>query len=72
MKTFNINTEKQIYNGYSIRQILAKMPKNMLKIHKILYIKNCIEVYNNEKHNVNLGLCELIRNSNFMLINMYL
>lgn len=67
-----INTNKAIYNGLSIRQILSKLPKNMVKTHKKLYIKNCLFVYENENNKVNLGYCRLTRNSNNLLIKTYI
>jgi len=66
-----MNTLKPIYNGLSIRKILSNLPKNMIKDHKKEYIKNCIFVHQNEKQKINLGYCNLTRNANFLLINIY-
>jgi len=67
-----MNTQIKIYNNLSIRQILNKLPLGMAKMHKMLYINNCIFIYKNEPNGYNLGYCELIRNANFNLINLYL
>ena len=67
----HINTTQPIYNGYSIRYILAHLPRNMAKVHRKLYIQNCIEVYRSEKAKMNLGYAECIRNSNHFLITFY-
>ena len=72
MRLPKINTQKPIYNGFSIRQILKKLPVNMVKIHKIQYIDNCIFVYRNEAKKYNLAYCELTRSANFNLIKTYL
>ena len=69
-----INSTQIIYNGYSIRQILSKMPTKLraFKKHRNLYIQNCILIYEFEKAKINLGYCEASRNMNFNLIKMYL
>jgi len=67
-----MNTNKIIYNGLSIRNILCKLPLNMAKIHKKLYINNCLFVYRNELKKYNLDYCKTVRNSNFHLISFYL
>lgn len=67
-----IDTEKPIYNGLSIRQIINNLPTGFKKSDRNYYIKNCIEVYFNEKNNINKGLNELIKNTNFYLINFFL
>lgn len=64
-----ININKPIYNGLSLKEIIKNLPKTFTKSEKKQYILNCIEVYKNDKSNINQGLNELIRNSNFMLIN---
>lgn len=68
-----INSETVIYNGLNIRQILERLPKKLrkFKIHRNLYIQNCIEVYNCEKSKMNLNYANCIRNSNFILLKMY-
>jgi len=66
-----MNTQNAIYNNMSIRQILKNLPKNMVKCHKQQYIDNCIFVSENESLNYNLGMCKLVRNSNFRLIELY-
>ena len=67
-----MNTNKVIYNGLSIRSILKRLPFNMVKDHKKLYINNCIFVYKNERTKNNLGFCQYTRDANFNLINLYL
>ena len=57
------------YNGKTIQEIENNLPKNITWIEKETYIKNCIEVANNELNGVNKGLNELIKNSNFNIIN---
>lgn len=66
-----MTTTAPIYNGRSIREILQNLPANMPKVHRNLYIKNCLQVYNNENTGANLDDCETIRNANFNLINFY-
>lgn len=61
-----------IYNGYNIRQLLSNLPVNVIKRHKKMYIKNCIEVYKAEESKTNLGHAERVRYSNFLLIRYYL
>jgi hypothetical protein len=63
--------ENLIYNGMTIEEIKNNLPKNMTSSHKKMYLNNCEEVYFNEKHGINLGLCQAIRNSNFNLIKIY-
>lgn len=69
-----MNTTYPIYNGKSIRQIIANMHPNLraCKVHRNLYIKNCIEVFKLENAKVNLSFAECIRNSNFNLTLFYL
>lgn len=69
-----ISSTQIIYNGYSIRQILSKMPNKLkqFKPHRNLYIENCILIYENEKVKMNLEYCNASRNMNFNLIKMYL
>lgn len=69
-----ISSNQIIYNGYSIRQILSKMPPKLraFKKHRNLYVENCILVYQNELNKTNLGYCEATRNMNFNLIQMYI
>jgi len=67
-----MKTTQPIYNGYSIRYIISHLPKNMIKYHKKQYLKNCIEVYENETAGFNLDYCESLRNSNFNMIRFYL
>ena len=66
-----MKTTDPIYNGYSIRYIISHLPEGMAKIHKKMYLKNCIEVFENEKNGFNLGYCESIRNYNFNMIRFY-
>jgi len=65
-----MNTQTIIYNGFTIRQLLANLPKTFHKTERNLYIKNCIEIYQNG--NFNTGYMELIRDSNFRMINNHL
>lgn len=69
-----ISSTQVIYNGYSIRQILSRMPPKLraLKRHRNLYIQNCILIYENELNKINIDYCEAVRNTNFNLIKMYL
>ena len=69
MKILNISVSTPIYNGRNLKEIISKLPVKMHKTAKVYYIQNCIEVYKNEKQNVNLALNELIRNTNFHLVN---
>lgn len=68
-----MNSKTIIYNNKSIRQILANMPIELrkFKIHRNLYINNCIEVYEAETSKINLGYAELLRKSNSLLIQFY-
>jgi hypothetical protein len=66
-----MNTETPIYNGLSIRQIILNLPKNMIKLHKIDYLKNCLFVHKNESKGFNLKYCDLVRTSNNLLIKHY-
>ncbi len=63
-----MDTTTPIYNGYSVRQILANLPDGMTRNEKRRYIYNCIEVYRNEIADTNLGYNDKIRYSNFLLI----
>lgn len=65
MKTF-------IYNGLTDYQIKNNLPKNMIPLHKRLYLNNCLFVYQNEKEGYNLDYCKLIRDANNRLIKQYL
>jgi hypothetical protein len=69
-----MNTTQPIYNNYSIRQILAKMPDSLrkYKLHRNMYVKNCIEVYNIKKSGINLRTANNIEKANFLLVNFYL
>lgn len=69
-----ISSTQIIYNGYSIRQILSKMPTKLkaFKPHRNLYIENCILIYENEKAKINMEYCQASRNTNFNIIKMYL
>jgi len=69
MKT---GTTAPIYNGKSIRFILAHQPQGMTKTDRNWYIKNCQEVYFNELHNIDKGYNECLRNTNFWMIKKYL
>ena len=68
-----INSETIIYNNKNIRQILSNMPIELrkFKMHRNMYIKNCIEVYKAETSKINLGYAELLRHSNSLLIQFY-
>jgi hypothetical protein len=69
-----ITSETIIYNGKNIRQILSKMDLKLraCKMHRNLYVKNCIEVHKSETSGFNLNYAQLIRNSNFNLTRLYL
>ena len=68
-----MNSQTIIYNNKSIRQILSNMPIELktFKIHRNLYIKNCIEIYKSESSKTNLNYVELLKNSNSLLIKFY-
>ncbi len=63
----------KIYNNLSIREILERMPDSLrkFKLHRNLYISNCIFIYECERDKINLSMSNLYRNSNFNLIKMY-
>lgn len=69
-----MKSTEPIYNGYSLRQILSKLPDSLkqFKPHRKQYIQNCIEVYNIEKSGINTQNLESIKNANFLLIQFYL
>lgn len=69
---YKIGTNKPIYNGLTIRQIIKRFNPKMIKQHKKLYLNNCIQVYFNEQNKVNLLLNEQIKNENFNLTLFYL
>ena len=67
-----MKTTDPIFNGHSIRYIIAHFPEGMIKVHKKEYIKNCIYVYNNELNGYNLDYCNSVRNYNFNMIKFYM
>lgn len=67
-----INTTEPIYNGYSLRQLINRLNPKMIKSHRKWYLKNCLEVFFNEKHQINLTYNECLRNTNFNLTKFYL
>lgn len=66
-----ISKDTKIYNGLSLYQISLNLPKNMIKSHITDYLNNCLFIYENKKNKTNLGYCNLVRNSNFNLIQLY-
>lgn len=68
-----ITSTTKIYNNLSIREILERMPIKLrkFKLHRNLYISNCLIVYQCEKDKINLGYSNVVRNSNFNIIKMY-
>jgi len=60
------------YNKKTINEIIKNLPKTFSKLEKKQYIKNCIEVYNNELHGTNKGLNECIKNTNFNMIKKHI
>jgi hypothetical protein len=42
------------------------------KLHRNMYVKNCIEVYNIKKSGINLRTANNIEKANFLLVNFYL
>jgi hypothetical protein len=66
------STDK-IYNDLSIREILERMPDSLrkFKLHRNLYISNCIFVYECERDKINLEYSSLTRNTNHLIIKMY-
>lgn len=69
-----MKTTEKIYNDYSIRDMLRRMPEGLRKFkrHRNLYIQNCLEVYECESKGFNLSYAQCIRNSNFNLLKTYL
>jgi hypothetical protein len=69
-----MNSQTIIYNNKSIRQILSNMPDELrkFKIHRNMYVQNCIKVHKSETSQTNLNYAELIRHSNFLIIQFYL
>ena len=60
-----------IYNGMTLAQIEANLPKNMIIEHKRWYLDNCKDVYYNEFYGVQLSWCQVTRNTNFFIISLY-
>jgi hypothetical protein len=56
----------------TIKEIKNNLPKEMIKYHKEMYIKNYIEIITNEKTGYNLNYNECLKNSNFWLIKLYI
>lgn len=63
--------ETIIYNGKTLEQIKSNFPPNMPEIHRVQYINNCIEVFRNESEGINLGYCQAVMNTNFLIISIY-
>jgi|GEM_PF-1453992 len=63
---------KMLYNGKTLEYIAGNFPANMPEIHREQYLANCKEVIKNESEGFNLDYCQLVRNSNFRLIEFYL
>ncbi len=57
------------YNGKTILEIESQLPANNTDVEKDIYLKNCLEIAKNDVDGVNKDLNELIRNSNFNIIN---
>jgi hypothetical protein len=68
-----IKSTDKIYNGLSIREILTRMPTGLreFKLHRNIYINNCIFVYECERDKVNLEYSNATRNTNNLIIKMY-
>ncbi len=64
-----MNTQEIIYNGLTTRQILNRLPLNMIKAHKKEYLENCLFVYKNESKGFNLGYCKLTRDVYIYIYN---
>jgi hypothetical protein len=61
-----------LYNGRTLEEISNNFPANMIQLHKDMYLDNCKEVIKNEGEGFNLDYCQLVRYSNFLLIEFYL
>jgi len=61
-----------LYNGKTLDQIAANLPANMPEIHREQYLNDCKFVIENETAGFNIDYCQLVRNSNFRLIEFYL
>jgi hypothetical protein len=60
------------YNGYTLEEIKKNFPKNMIELHKKMYLDNCKQVIKNELSGYNLDYNEAIKNTNFNIIKFYL
>ena len=60
------------YNGYTLEEIQKNLPKNMIELHKKIYLDNCKQVIKNQLSGYNLDYKETIKNTNFNLITFYL
>jgi len=60
-----------IYNGNNLNEIAANLPANITPSHRDWYLQNCIDIYENEKLNINSGYVECMKNTNFNLIKLY-
>lgn len=60
------------YNGYTLEEIQKNLPKNMIELHKKIYLDNCKQVIKNQLSGYNLDYNETIKNTNFNLITFYL
>ena len=63
--------EKNTYNGKTLEQIASNLPSNMIQLHKDMYLNNCKRVIECQVSGYNLNEIEIIKNANFILLNMY-
>jgi len=62
----------KFYRGYTLRQVLEKLPKQMTRQEKRDYINNCKRITECQNTGFNLNDIEPLQNYNFLLINYYL
>ena len=62
----------ETYNGYTLEEIQKNLPKNMIELHKKIYLDNCKQVIKNQLSGYNLDYNEAIKNTNFNIITFYL
>lgn len=60
------------YNGKTLDEIANNFPPNMADCHREQYLNNCEFVFENETAGFNLDYSQLVRDTNFRLIQFYL
>ena len=66
-----MEAEKSLYNGKTIEEIRHNLPESMPQIHRNLYLNNCKRVIECQESGYNLNEIEMIKNSNFILLQPY-